>query len=507
LVIYTVTKVADNNLPGSLCYAINQANGDSKDINLIDFDFPTSGVHTIEPTSPLPLLKTHIEVRGTTDAAGNPLIQIDGQLAGPNSSGLIFDRSTPGDTSEAIVSGLIINRFALDGIDIAGSGEVEVFGCRIGTDPTGNVASGNGRDGIRIYSPDNFIGLPYSGPAYSNVFDGNGGNGISVFGGDAGSNVFQNNFVGLAADGYQALGNEGDGIWIDTAGSTIGGATSLAANIISGNHHLGIDSSTGTGPNSAGPNQIFGNKIGTDFAGTSAMPNYLGGIGISAGTGTQIGDAQVGTRNVISGNLFWGIGDSGVSISIENDYVGTDVTGTKALDNQTGILISSANSTVDSCVVSGNDGSGIQVVDASHVSIEQSEIGANAAKTGPIANGTGIEVNNTLDTLIENNTIAFNLRAGVYVEGDTSGATIEENSIYSNGGLGIQLGPSTSPLPNDPGDTDTGPNGLQNYAVLTSATTSSSGTTVKGTFNGKPNANRPGPGGTGVKSGPNQRHL
>src|SRR5205807_5468199 len=58
-----------------------------------------------------------------------------------------------------------------------------------------------------------------------------------------------------------------------------------------------------------------------------------------------------------------------------------------------------------------------------------------------------------------------------------------------NGGLGINLvSPSPSPTPeppstvtpNDPGDTDTGPNNLQNFPVITSATAGS--TTVSGTL-------------------------
>src|SRR5262249_39339523 len=43
------------------------------------------------------------------------------------------------------------------------------------------------------------------------------------------------------------------------------------------------------------------------------------------------------------------------------------------------------------------------------------------------------------------------------------------------------------PNPNDPGDTDSGPNNLQNYPVITSAVTGPSSTVVQGTLNSAAN--------------------
>jgi hypothetical protein len=56
------------------------------------------------------------------------------------------------------------------------------------------------------------------------------------------------------------------------------------------------------------------------------------------------------------------------------------------------------------------------------------------------------------------------------------------NAIFSNAGLGIDLG-FNGVTPNDVGDGDTGPNNLQNSPVLTSVTASS----VEGTLNSTPN--------------------
>ena len=69
-------------------------------------------------------------------------------------------------------------------------------------------------------------------------------------------------------------------------------------------------------------------------------------------------------------------------------------------------------------------------------------------------------------------------------------ATHLANSIFSNAGLGIDLGAAedaAANTANDPGDPDTGANSLQNKPVITSAKTTSSKTTINGKLNSPPN--------------------
>ncbi|WP_410960928.1 hypothetical protein, partial [Salmonella sp. SAL4360] len=54
---------------------------------------------------------------------------------------------------------------------------------------------------------------------------------------------------------------------------------------------------------------------------------------------------------------------------------------------------------------------------------------------------------------------------------------------FNNAGLGIALGALSPPLPNDPGDPDTGPNNRQNKPVLGHAVNGGPGTRVVGTLN------------------------
>jgi hypothetical protein len=97
------------------------------------------------------------------------------------------------------------------------------------------------------------------------------------------------------------------------------------------------------------------------------------------------------------------------------------------------------------------------------------------------------------------NIIAFNgsqcdvNSAGVVVSDDAAiSNAILGNSIFSNGGLGIDL---TSPLDgncgitaNDHCDGDTGPNNLQNYPVITSVESGGGNTNIQGTLDAASNA-------------------
>ena len=85
------------------------------------------------------------------------------------------------------------------------------------------------------------------------------------------------------------------------------------------------------------------------------------------------------------------------------------------------------------------------------------------------------------------NTIAFNTADGVQVTGGTDNP-IRGNSIFANGGLGIELGTSGSPSTNVLGGSTSGPNLSENYPVLDSvAFAPGSGTTIIGDVNTKPN--------------------
>ena len=95
--------------------------------------------------------------------------------------------------------------------------------------------------------------------------------------------------------------------------------------------------------------------------------------------------------------------------------------------------------------------------------IQGNLIGLNAAGTGPIPNteeGIGVlrRFNNTVGgTQTEAaNKIAFNDGHGVWLFSRGARITVRGNSIFSNDGLGIDLGDQTGVTPNDATDSDDG---------------------------------------------------
>ena len=224
----------------------------------------------------------------------------------------------------------------------------------------------------------------------------------------------------------------GDGIFVENAtlGNTIGGA-GAAGNLISGN-------TIGINLDNASSNAVYGNLIGTDALGTGGFGNAAEGILVKNSSTNQIGGAGA-LRNVIADNASSGILMTGSSTAnvVEGNYIGVDISGSVAV---------------------ANAGNGVHITSLA----ASNRIGSTVA---------GLE-----------NTIAYNGLDGLFLASGTGNA-IFSNVIHSNDGLGIDLG-NDGVAPNDPGDSDTGANGLQNYPVLSGA--NSSANTVSGDLNSTP---------------------
>jgi hypothetical protein len=241
---------------------------------------------------------------------------------------------------------------------------------------------------------------------------------------------------------------------------------------------------------------IAGNFLGTNAAGTVAVPGAGGGFGVrhQGGNFMLIGGATNADRNLISGSIQGGIimvsFTTTTGHTISGNYIGPNAAGTASLSPQsfsTGIF-NANNVNINNNLVSGNQGGGISTINVAGLTlINGNLIGTQRDSVSPLGNGNyGLDLNGDGASVGAGapNIIAFNTGFGVRVPNSRVGNRLSQNSIYGNTLLGISLSSGT-PLPNDAGDIDTVPgNDGQNYPVITSPVGSP---TISGTLNSLPN--------------------
>lgn len=402
--------------------------------------------------APYSALGETVIIDGTTAPgyAGVPVVHIDG--GGTNAIGLWF---LPAAAS-SVLTALEISGYFGSGILLNGSG-ITVQRCYIGPITQGNP---NGI-GIEVDGSNVLIG---GNDGFGNVISGNNDDGIEVKGSSA---TISDNFIGTNAAGTAAFGNGGQGVDVLTTSNTqIISTSANGQNVISGNTGGGISIYLSQNVT------VAGNFIGTNATGTAAIANF-GGVTISDSTNTTVGTST--GRNVISGNTFDGLFASGDSPGtvIDNNYIGTDVTGTVALPNDNGIEFSTSTVTIGTPaagnLISGNTldgifiGSGAGGTPANVFTIANNIIGLDAAGVNIIGNGNdGVDLCcTTMSGTIggsganEGNVISGNGFRGIYVHA-ASNVTIQGNviglrkdgsdargnldGIVVDGGTGIAIG-------------------------------------------------------------------
>ncbi|MEP6989070.1 MAG: hypothetical protein ABI970_25935, partial [Chloroflexota bacterium] len=386
------------------------------------------------------------------------------------------------------VKGLSINRFKGDAIELAVNGNNVIQGNFLGTDVTGNSPQGND---VGIYinnTPNNQIGG--TTPAARNTISGNIGEGIFIVGSGATGNLIQGNYIGTNVTGLHAVGNSWSGIYIYHApNNIIGGTTATARNIISGNAHDGGDGLVIDGSGSTG-NLVQGNYIGTAVTGTVAVPNQSNGLYIYDASNNIIGGTGAGAGNVIASSYYHGvvIDGSGVSATIAT------VQANNPRENLANIGRAPQTSRPIRSQILPDNRASASTIGASGNVLQGNYIGTNAAGWGSLGNGyNGVLIYHASNNAIggtspgAGNVIAYNSYVGVLINMGI-GNRILSNSVVANGLLGIDLYPPIGVTPNDAGDVDTGTNGLQNYPVLTSVTDIGGTIVVNGILNTNPNA-------------------
>jgi hypothetical protein len=437
--VFLVTNTADVGA-GSFRQAILDANA-SPNVggpDVINFNIPGSGVHTISPHLPLPDITDPASIDGYTQPGASPntngpglgdnavlQIELDGTNTGETASGLVVS------VGNSTIKGLTINRFGIAGILVNTAGGNVVAGNFLGTDPTGQIAKGNVQYGILTQgytatatSPRNTIGG--LDPASRNVISGNGSINLAML---SNGDLVEGNFVGTDATGthgFSAVAGFRSGLFVGGNNNLIGGTSPEARNLISGN--LGSVAGLEFYDNTNG-NVAEGNYIGTDVTGTNAVANVIGIHSIGVNTiGGPTGIAGTGAGNLISGNT--NIGVYAAYGTIQGNLIGTDANGTYAIGNGRGVHAGAetigGTSADERNVISGN-GDGLF-------------IGGGCVVQG---NYIGTDINGTS---------AFglgNTSQGIYIyngEGDVVGGTAPgaRNVITASGSADIRIQQSTN---------------------------------------------------------------
>ena len=265
---------ADSNGICTLRAAIQEANA-SAGADTINFAISGAGVHTITTGTQLPTITGTVTIDGTTQSgyAGSPLIEIKGATG---QLGLTIQ------VSDCVVRGLAVNGYLNSGstggvgIYITSVGPLVknalIEGNFIGTDPAGTTAKPN-HIGIDIENTSlNLVGGTTA--AARNLISGNDYVGIQVVGPGATGDNIQGNYIGTVANGSAALGNALAGVNIFANGTVVGGAAAGAGNVISGNPNGGVFTTQFCAPGCFGSSTtVKANKVGTNPAGTAAVPN------------------------------------------------------------------------------------------------------------------------------------------------------------------------------------------------------------------------------------------
>jgi parallel beta-helix repeat protein len=365
-----------------------------------------AGAVTIPPAAGLPTIGDPVLIDGTTQPgfAGSPIVELDGTAAGA-AFGLAV---TAGSST---IRGLVINRFASDGIRLQGGGGNRVEGSFIGTDLTGGVALGNGNGVVLVDTADNVIGG--AAPGLANTISGNVGAGVLLANPTTTGNLVLGNRIGTDPSATFAVPNAGSGVILQATvpNNGIGGAAAGQGNVISGNGQLGVGLLS-----AAQGNLIEGNRIGTDAAAGAAIPNGLSGVYLQQAASNTVGRAAAGAGNLISAN-----GQSGVAITtasfsntVQGNLIGTDGGGGIAL---------------------GNQRAGVDIeTDSFDNLVGGAAAGERNLISGNVTNGVEITGLGSTGNRVQGNLIGTDLLGGLPLGNQDSGIVVSDTSIITIGG-------------------------------------------------------------------------
>ncbi|MCE3226984.1 MAG: hypothetical protein K0S32_1535 [Bacteroidetes bacterium] len=247
------------------------------------------------------------------------------------------------------------------------------------SDGTSLVSGAGSAYGIYMQNSagSNTIGGIQSGEG--NLISGNYQHGALIY---TSNNVIQGNYIGCAGSGLSAITSnpQSNGISMYSGNSNIvGGSSSAARNLISGNSNVGIDCW-------AASNQIKGNFIGVNKIGNASFGGQGSGISISNGGNNFIGGLTVGEGNLISGHAGFGILLASYTAAI----------GTSVLQNTIGPQLNGINT-----LTAGTQSAPLTIL-SSNNNIIGGVAGVNSRNIIS-ANSSGMTISNSNGTIVKGN--------------------------------------------------------------------------------------------------------
>lgn len=437
-------ETASGNGVCTLRAAIQEANA-LAGTDIINFSISGTGVKTITPATVLPTVSGVVTIDGSTQTGSScgdlwggtaPTwnIVIDGDSAS-------FDGLTVSAGSSTI-KGMEIKEFR-NGLVVTTAGSNTIQCMKLHSN-SGNSTHGNG---LTVASASNAIGGTSAGQG--NILSGNTGVGLLVSSGN--TNLIRGNFVGTNDTGTAPNPNDAGIALTGGTGAIIGGTTTGAGNLLSGNtglfqsaHVEDLVIGIWVGE-TANDTIIQGNYFGCNRTCTSALYTGVDRVSkevVMKADRTIIGGTTAGARNIVV-PLHTGLTthDNADGTIIQGNYIGLNATGTEAIapaveNNADGIHDSGTNTLVGGTtpgagnVISGFQvGQGIEKNGGSGLIVHGNIFGSDY--TGNVSHPQFDNANGVMLLVVNNNTIG--------------GTTAAERNIFGSstvsamGGSGVSI--------------------------------------------------------------------
>ncbi len=349
-----------------------------------------------------------------------------------------IDACTAGNGADTItfsVSGVISVSDSLKALEI----EYNAEGTTINGEGKIVLDGGGGAySGIIIKTSDNRVeGLAIQNFGYNGIY-------VNGKGYKADNNEIVDCYIGT--DGSVASGNY-NGIYVNSVIDTGSGVNGILIqdNVLSGNAL-----NAGAYISAAHNVQVLSNTVGLNKVGTAALPNKLG---------IYMQDVQTSTvaYNLVSGNLWNGIFlSTTTNILLDQNFVGTNVSGTLAIPNTTNFYGTagvyawrSMTLTLQENLISGNAKYGVFLQEVTYASLVGNKVGTDADGQNGLGNGRvasattdrdGITLQDSEHVTIggpdaaDRNLISHNGRAGVFI--DRSDHNVIQNNYIGTDAAG-----------------------------------------------------------------------